>query len=601
MILQALNQYYDRLANDGEQDIAPFGFSRQKISFCIVLERDGTLAQFQSEVSEVVKGRSLPQSIIVPGQSKPPGAGINPCLLWDNATYLLGQKHEDHDAAWAAKRFQAFRDRHLALEKEIADEGFSAVCNFLRNWQPEQIEAHSELAEMTGSFGVFRLRNVEGYVHDRPAVRSWWQKQIGGLDEEALQGFCLVKGEKMPLARLNEPKIKGVADTQSAGALLVSFNLDAFESYGKIQGYNAPISQVAAFQYATALNKLLADSGRRKLIGDATTVFWTETPTPEERVIPSLFAGGLPTALQTEDKELVDRIRSFLDCLRQGKPDELAGKLDSPETRYFILGLSPNASRISVRFWMTGIVRELAQRLSEHVRALDIIGLDGSPPVVQELLRETAPPKGGYPDTGKIPSPLATGLMQAVLKGLPYPIAFYAAILRRVRCEQFVSREKRNDWRRAMAVRAAAIKAVLIRNFRKEIAVSLDPQRPEVAYHLGRWFAMLEKIQRDALGENLNSTIKDRFFSAASATPSVVFPRLIRLCQHHLNKVEATGLRIMREKQVQEIAAQVNAFPRQQSLEDQGLFHLGYYHQVQSLYTRKSNGQNNETLNKESE
>jgi CRISPR-associated protein Csd1 len=560
-----------------------------------MLNPDGSLADFQPVVSEVVKGRSLPQSLLVPGQSKPPGAGINPCFLWDNAVYMLGQVPQGRDPQWALKRFEAFRDRLVPLEKEIDEEAFSAVCRFLQAWSQERLGDFPSLPEITTSFGAFRLQGEQEYVHNLPGVRAWWQRQVAGVGEASLEGFCLVTGDKLPLARLHEPKIKGVMGTQSGGATLISSNLDAFDSYGKEQGYNAPTSQQAAFQYTTALNRLLADQARPVQIGDATTVFWTETPCPAEQIIPSIFA-GLSVGDDTEDTAIVRRVRSFLDCLRQGKPDGLAGELGKPDTPYYILGLSPNAARISVRFWLTGSLGNLAHNLREHVRALDVIGLDDRPPVMRDLLRQTAPAKSGWPDDEKIPNSISGELTRAVLTGQRYPAAFFAAILRRVRAEGFVTKyDEHNhrghkDFKRAMAVRAAAIKAYLIRNYRKEITVSLDPNRPEPAYHLGRWFALLEKVQQEAHDNALNSTIKDRFYTSASATPAAVFPRLIQLSQHHLRKQENMGLRVTREKQVQQVADRLSMFPRQLNLENQGLFHLGYYHQVQDLYTSKKNG-----------
>lgn len=574
MILQALNQYYDRLADDPKQDIAPFGFSLQKISFCIVVESDGTLASFQPVVSEVVKGKPFPESRIVPGQAKPPGAGVNPCFLWDNATYLLGVVPEGREADWTAKRFEAFRDRHLAVEKEVSDEAFSSVCRFLERWLPSQVDDHPELAEMTRNFGAFRIRGREGYVHDRPAVKNWWRDQPANQSESQI-GRCLVTNETLPLARLHEPKIKGVRDAQTSGALLISFNLDAFNSYGKTQSYNSPVSEKAAFQYATALNRLLDDMDRRVQIGDATTVFWTETPTRAEKIVSPFIGGYIPPAQEGENNELLADLKAFLDCLRKGKRDELAEQLGQPDTKYYILGLSPNASRISVRFWLTGTLGDFGERLARHVNELDIVGLpDDRPPTIRDLLRETAR------DAKDIPPLLEGGLMRAILTETVYPHAFYQAVLRRIGAD-----------RRVSPVRISAIKAILIRNYGKEIPMSLDVNRTEAAYHLGRWFALLEKIQRDALGENLNATIKDRFYTSASATPAAMFPRLIQLSQHHLRKMENPGQRITREKQTQEIADKLDAFPRQLGLEDQGLFHLGYYHQNRDLYTKKEQTQ----------
>lgn len=581
MILNALNDYYERLATDPNEDIARAGYSLQKMSFCVVIPENGQRPQFQSLEMDNDDGRSIALSVVVPGQSKPSGAGINPCLLWDNSSYLLGVRADDPKPERTRQSFEAFRSRHLALETEIQDTAFSAVCRFLEWWQPEKATDYPELADIIQSFGCFRLKGETGFVHERPAIRNWWDKQ--SCSEIPKQGICLVSGEERPLARVHSPKIKGVRGAQTAGASIVSFNLDAFESYGMSQSYNSPVSEQAAFQYATALNRLLADRSRTVLLGDATMVFWTETATKAEVLIPGLFATPPPPAPDGEDNEVLTQLRAFFNRLAQGKPDELAGLAEEADVPFYVLGLSPNSARVSIRYWLVSTVRQLTQCLTRYAQEVDLIGApDGMIPTTRQLIRETAR------DADDVPPLLSGSLTHALLSGAPYPLAFYQAILRRIRAEQFVDKNYRKDWMKAMHRRAAAIKAVLIRNYKKEIAVALDIDRPEPAYHLGRWFALLEKTQKDAMGENINATIKDRFFTAASSTPASVFPRLIRLSQHHLNGIESKGLRVSRERQFQEIADRLRDFPRNLSLEAQGLFHLGYYQQMKDLYTKKS-------------
>jgi len=404
MILQALNGYYDLIARAG--DVPAEGFSAQKVSFCVVLETDGALHAFEPVVSEVVRGRGLPKQLVVPGQAKPSGGGINPCFLWDNATYMLGLVPEGREDEWARRRFEGFRDRHLEAEGEINDPAFSAVCRFLQSWDPKEVANHPDLAEMTRSFGVFRLRAREGYVHELRAVVDWWSTQDAD-DGDDVTGTCLVTGQTAALARLHQPKIKGVRDTQSAGATLVSFNLDAFTSYGKGQGHNAPVSKRAAFQYATALNHLLNDPQRRVQIADATTVFWTEKPTLAERVVPTLFGTSARASPETQDAKVLAAVHAFLARLRAGKAGPAASELGDPATPFYVLGLSPNASRVSVRYWLVGTVGQFSERLAEHLRDLEIVGARDRPPTVHELLRETAPPRSGWADEGKIPPLLA--------------------------------------------------------------------------------------------------------------------------------------------------------------------------------------------------
>lgn len=583
MILHALNSFYERLLADPQQQLPQYGFSVQKVGFCVVLNSDGSLHGFQPVVSEVIKGRSIPEQMIVPGQAKPSGSGINPGLLWDNATYMLGAPHPVHDAAWAEARFEAFRQRHLDAEKAIGDDSFSAVCRFLEQWSPQRVDEYPSLAEMSQNFGVFQIRAQAGYIHERPAVGKWWQKQLDCSDDGPM-GICLVEGRELPIARLHEPKIKGVTGAQSMGATLVAFNLEASESYRKTQAFNAPVSQQAAFQYTTALNHLLDDKEHRVQIGDTTVVFWTEQPTEAEFFLGSTLS-DLPVA--AEDEELKARIQSFLQRLRQGKLDSLVSELENPETPFYILGLAPNASRLSVRFWHESTVGEMCRMMLDHHQNLEVVGLDSSPTLGQ-LVRETAAPSKGWPDDKSIPQTLIADLAYAVLTGGPYPPAFYQAVLRRIGAEKFATADKRKDWQAAMARRAAAVKACLNRNFRKEMPVSLDINRLEPEYHFGRWFALLEKTQREAL-PGLNDTIKDRYYTAASSTPAVIMPRLISLHQHHLNKLKE-GHKINREKLAQEIAGKINGFSRYLSFEQQGLFHLGYYHQMQDFFTRKADG-----------
>ncbi len=233
--------------------------------------------------------KKIPRPRIVPGGAKPSGSGINPCFLWDNSGYMLGYRPNDLKPARTLEAFAAFRKRHLDLEKEINDPEFSAVCRFLESWEPEQ--EHPELEEMATGFGVFRIRGQTHFVHERPAVNRYWRHQLGLRDEDTGSiGQCLVTGISGRLARIHEPKIKGVLDAQSSGATLVSFNFNATESYGKEQSYNAPVSEEAAFRYANALNHLLRMGSRQRVqIGDATTVFWTAQPSPAEAVFGVVF------------------------------------------------------------------------------------------------------------------------------------------------------------------------------------------------------------------------------------------------------------------------------------------------------------------------
>ncbi len=575
MILQALHDYYQRLADDPEHDIAPPGFSVQNIGFRVVINEDGSLHAIEATDHDE-KGKPRPVKLRVLGQAKPTGAGINPCFLWDNATYQLGAVPEKRDPKWAADRYEKFRTEHLAAEKEIDDPAYSAVCRFLENWSPQHAAAHPDLNPPPANFGVFRLRGQQGDVHQRPKVLTYWQHRMqrdGDRGAEELSGVCAVTGTAdQPIARLHEPKIKGIVGGQTTGALLVSFNSDAYESYGKTQSFNAPVSEDAAFRYCTALNYLLADRSRRVIIGDASTVFWTEKPAPIERAW-----GPMLDDRCAESEEQLKQVRGLLLRIVRGTapPDALG----PPETRFFVLGLSPNAGRIAVRYWFTDTLDHLLTNLREHLQDLSVIGMDAEapPPVLRELLLETVR------DAKDIPPLLAGALARAILTGRPYPEAFFFAVLRRVRTDGEV-------WpRRAAILKAHLNRLHRERPFLKEpIPMALDITRNDKPYVLGRLFATYEKIQRDALGDKLNRTIKDSYLSSASASPAAVFPRLFRLSQHHLGKIEQVGLRITREKLLGDLYSRVEGFPSHLSHHDQGLFAIGYYHQTQAFYARKT-------------
>lgn len=587
MILQSLNELYTRLADDPSYEIASPGFSPQKISFEVVLGRDGSFKIIDARRPDK-KGKPQNHVMLVPGEAKPSGSGINPCFLWDNQTYLLGRQPVDKGAGFGQSRFEAFRDRHLALEAVIADESFSAVCRFLKEWQPERLGEHPELEELGTGFGIFRMQGEKKAVHEAAAVQNWWRRQVEeGPPGEA--GQCLVSGEFEPIARLH-PKIKGIAGAQAAGASLVSFNATAYESFGKEQSFNAPVGEGTAFRYGTALNSILTgpQSDKHRIrIGDATTVFWTEKKTEVEKVVVDYFSFGSQLD-GVQDEVQRERIARFLEALRTGGSFQDFGDL---KTAFFILGLSPNAARLSVRFFYRSTIEELLENLRAHHACMEMVrqytenqskGLpDPEFPAVWQILRETARV------ADEIPPLLSGGLVRSIVERIPYPEGLFSAIIRRIRADQTIN-----------YLRAATLKAVLVRNHNLPIRTMLDPENIDPAYLLGRLFAALERTQQDALG-NLNAGIRDKFYSAASATPASVFPKLLRTYQHHLSKMPSGSLaerigtdrairaKNAREKLIQEIFEPLTSFPRQFNLQSQGIFAIGYYHQRKDFFTKK--------------
>jgi CRISPR-associated protein Csd1 len=546
----------------------------------VVIDESGKLVNIQ-DLRDPDGNTKRNKQMILPGKAKPSGAGMNPSLHgWDRTDYMLG--YLDPDAfdpgekvsklARCVKAHEAYKQAMMEREKSLAHPDYSAFCRFLERWKPEMAADHPLLKEVSGLFGVVRIAGAKPrYLHNLPPLQ-----EVAGETEEN-DGYCLVTGQPARIAKTHDIKIKGVLGAQSAGAALVSFNLGAFESYGREQSFNAPVGKDAAFKYATALNRLLErDSGRRVQVGDVTCVFWADAPSIGE----DIFGFGL-SGEQAEDNDTARSIETALKSLKDG-----TAKAPSGETGFHVLGLSPNASRLSVRFWFNSTLGEMLDRVVLHQRELEIArGPDDHDLIPAWLiLDQTARRKSdGKVDREKIPPLLGGALLRAILTGGRYPEALYAAILRRIQADRTVPHP-----------RAAAIKAILTRNHTKEGLAMLDPVRPEPAYQLGRLFAALEKAQEDAL-PGINATVKDRYFGAASSTPGTVFPRLIRMSQHHISKLEG-GRKVVAEKRVQEICGRIDQFPSHLDLVGQGLFALGYYHQRQDFFTKKPDtGQNSQS------
>jgi CRISPR-associated protein Csd1 len=563
MILQSLASHYERLAADPKNGCARQGFSCEKVHFALVIGRDGRLVQVL-DLRQQAGRKQVPREVIVP-QGPKKSVNIAASFLWGNTTYVLGADDKSKPAR-TAECHRAFKELHQGLLRTSSDDGAKAVLGFLGEWKPEDAAKLAQWQDMLKSNLVFQLDGDTRFIHERPATFSVWNTSRSDR-AEGEDGMCLISGERAPIARVH-PAIKGVRGAQSSGAALVSFNLKAFWSYGKEQNYNAPVSETRSFAYTTALNHLLRSRSTNRIqIGDATTVFWTERDSPVEGFFGMVLNPGDSAA---EDRELA----VFLEAIRDGK---LPAEID-PTVRFYILGLSPNAARLSVRFWHASTVADISEKLGQHFRDLAMIRSFESDPVfpgMWHLLRETCNRKS---DEG--PGPLLAGaVMQAILTRTLYPQALLAAVLGRIRAEQNIN-----------YLRAAIIKAVLVRKARilkqgLEIPMALDRENKDVAYLLGRLFAVLEKAQQDAI-PGANTTIKDRFYGSASMTPRIVFPQLLRLAQHHIEKAEYGRVR---DKQIAEILCDVREFPAHLGLDQQGLFAIGYYQQRQDFYKKNAN------------
>ncbi|MDZ4350255.1 MAG: type I-C CRISPR-associated protein Cas8c/Csd1 [Xanthomonadaceae bacterium] len=575
MILHALHRLYERRAAspDPTERPAPIGFEEKAIPFILELAADGRLVLIED--TRTADGKKL----IARAERVPAGvkktSGIAANLLWDTAEYVLGviteQPGKTAKPERIAEQHLAFRARIESLPDDArADDGVKAVLAFLDRLDLDALasQPHWEDIRTGNPLLSFRLRGDADLVCQRPAVRAAW---IATDSEAEADGICLITGQPAPIERLHTA-IKGVWGAQTSGANIVSFNLDAFNSYGKAQGGNAPVGRTAANMYTTALNDLLARGSRQRIqVGDASTVFWAEEKTDFE----DAFALAFGEPGKDEPAERTDRVRALYESMRTGR---FLSQYDD-QNRFHVLGLAPNAARLAVRFWHVDTIANIAGRIQQHARDLEIVPDRRDPPPPPSLFRLlSACAAQGKADN--IPPNLNGEVMRAILAGTDYPATWLAAAIRRCRAEQNVT-----------ALRASVIKACLNRSTRlrqtgeKELAVSLDPDHPNVAYRLGRLFAVLEKIQEEA-SPGLNATIRDRYYGAASATPVAVFTTLMRLKNHHLGKLDKPGRVVNFERLIGQIMAGIDDFPAHLALSEQGRFAIGYYHQRQAFFTK---------------
>ncbi len=609
MIVSTLVRRYDRLVS---RRAAPeFGYSREKVSYAIILSAPGEAVDVQSLLDTSGK-QPRPRILEVPRYLQMRTSGVRPYFLWDKTDYVLGIQREkpDGSSVQSKRHFEAFRELHRSLIKDSADPGLQALRAFLNSWDPDQYDEFPHAEEMLGANVVFRLDGHPEFVHQTDEARKVWTAHLNASAEGT--GICMVSGNDGPLTRLHLP-IKGVDGAQSSGASLVSFNQDAFCSYGKSAGdksdIHAPFSQRAAFGYVTALNLLLRRrdrGGRNVRIGDTNVVHWAEgagegTEADAAENLMDLLIDPSPSL---SDEEETAKLDARMRAIAAGRPLAEIDPHLRDDTRYYLLGLAPNAARLSVRFWHADTMGNLARRIGEHHRDLSIEPVAWSrPPPVSSLLIETqldrSREKLDWNGARERVSPVLGGmLMRSVFVGGSYPHPLLAGILARIRADGAVT-----------GLRAAICKAFLAREHRlgrieEDVPMSLDPNHDHPAYLLGRAFSLYDRLQFAALGET-NATLKDRYYGSASATPVVVFPLLARGSIHHLGSLRKKGSGGLAHWYEQEIAGVLTKlgpeFPRVLSLEEQGRFALGYYHQTHR--TKKAepsggeeNGEANETV-----
>lgn len=612
MILQALTSLYETLAQKGE--ISKEGWSREKISFALSIDEEGNLLRvtplFDTVDGPKGKTREVPQKMTVPAAVKrTSGAAAN--FLWDNSSYILGvslKKGED-DAEREKRRnkdikcFEACRELHHSMLDGMEYPAAKAVLNFLDKWEPQKAEENNLVAQyakeiLSGTNMVFRFNG--GYVHDDPQLASVWQKANAKQKDNI--GQCLVTGALDEIQNTH-PTIKGVQGAQSSGAALVSFNASAFCSYNKEQNQNAPVGKYAAFAYTTALNHLLADRKNVHRIGDAAVVCWAENADKQyEDFAADLFFGDGDG--DQSDEQWLSALQASVELLAKGLP---CRELDlDPERKFYILGISPNAARLAVRFFYCDSFGNIVKNIKAHYDRLEIVrpSYDKFPILpLWKLLSATNrtikkkndngtnAERSDSEDSDKSKdktqnSAMAGAVARAIFSGGRYPASLLECTFLRIRVEREITRE-----------RAAIIKAYYLRNPNEKcpkevLTVSLNENSKNIPYTLGRLFSVYEEIQEKANPRNpgnpgINTTIKDRYFGSAAAMPATVFPILSNLAQKHLRKL-SDEQRVYLDKKVMTLKSVLGEqYPAHMSLPEQGSFDLGYYHQTQARYTKK--------------
>lgn len=573
MILQALVEYYENLEKQG--CIAKRGWCQAKISYGIELYTDGRVKGILSLKKEVQAGKKtawVSRNMIVP-EMVTRSSGIAANFLCDNSKYILGI-----DKSGTSKRIKdcylAAKEKHLTILQNVQGEMAGAICKFFRDWNPEKAKENKVIAErweeITDGGNLIFCIGTE-FAQEDKGIKEAWEGSLDAV-KEGIQGTCLVTGKKGEISRIHK-SIKGVPGAQSSGAALVSFNAPAFESYGKEQSYNAPVGKYAEFAYTTALNYLLAQREYTFPLGDSMVVYWAESAKKEYQDIFSYFIAP------TIDNQKV--IRGVFEKLKKGEYFNINDIKLNPDQKFFILSLAPNAARLSVRFFYQNSFGEILKNIEKHYERLEIVkpAWDEERYLgINDMLRETV----NQNSKDKKPvSNMAALVLNAILADSRYPASLYTDTLIRIRAEQ-----GKVTWGRA-----AIIKAYLIKNYKWEeggICMGFDEKSEDTAFILGSLFSVLEAIQLDA-NPGIKATIRDRYFNSACATPASIFPILIKLKNSHIKKLERDkgSSKIYYEKLLTELMGRLKCFPKRLSLEEQGRFILGYYHQTQKKYEKR--------------
>lgn len=596
MLITALCEYYDDLAKDGKA--VPEQYSRQQVHYLIALDPDGSidsiidwrLTNTVVQKNGKVKENKIPRTILLPKRSEKPGIDFN--FIEHRPLYIFGLNFENdrftaEDKTDKAKKSHAlFKEESLKRTENLDSPVVSAFRAFLQGWDPEQETENPLLLDLgkaykNACFAFCLSGKTYMLLHEDAQVLEVWERCF---TENNVTGDCVtqcaVTGEQQPIARIHD-KIKGIAGGQPSGTVLVGFKTTAGCSYGNEQSYNSNISEQAMKKYTYALNSLLADKKHKQLIDDITVVFWASGGEKNDDCsdLFSQFLFGDDDSLDKEQTE--DALRSLLIKARGGQVTDASVEVFekvNENVDFYIVGLKPNASRVSLKFIYKRRFGTMLRAVIQHQMDMQI-GSGMRPVPMWRLKNELKSPKS---DNDKIDASLMALIFKAIIYGTPYPNYLLSNMVTRIKTDRKINE-----------IRAGTVKACINRQARasgqkEEFKLALDQNNTNQAYLCGRLFAVLEHIQLSASPSKLNRTIKDAYFSSAASKPALVFPKLIILSQNHIKKLSERNA-VFYNKLIEEIVAKLaGEFPDTLPLTEQGKFMIGYYHQDQAFYQKQT-------------
>lgn len=585
MLIKALNEYYDILSEAGK--VCPDGFSTQKVHYMIMLRKDGTISGIVDVTESDLEGKkkNIPLEIILPKRNSIPK--INSEIIEHRPLYIFGLNYDKKSGKYSAedeknrakKSHEAFVKTNLEYTEGMTSDIVIAYRNFIKNWKPEDETNNEYLLKIGSKYSAsnfcFALDgHTEITLHDMDGdICSKIKNEINSKQEEKSTQICAITGKRGEIAKIHD-KISGLKGAQASGASMVCFNNKAEESYGKSQSYNSSVSQDTMRRYTEALNILISDSHHRMYMDDMTVVFWAMSFNDAKEInMFSLMFNPSKDQLDAGETEMV--LKKAVEAMGIGKTVDLSSIDIDENVEFYVVGLTPNTSRISQKFLYHDKFGKIFGNVALHQADMFIDGSKGNIPLWR-IMKEIKSPKS---TNEKTPPPLISAVFQAALSGGKYPESLLETAVRRAKTDKSVN-----------YVRAGIIKACINRKSRiyknkEELKLALDIENNDQAYLCGRLFAMLERIQNNASTSELNRTIKDSYFSSACAKPADIFPRLMKLAQYHLKKDDYG---IIDNKIVGEIMEKLgNEFPQTLSLNDQGKFIIGYYHQYQSFFKKR--------------